>query len=334
MPVTRIPKPRQLLILAVLLAASSGCTPSVPVPTAVPSNKAATRIAPVTATPRPFTTAATPTVTAQLTLPPEPIITPTAGAQSLTAAPQPTDPRGLPTSTCQEKSGQIQTGQLTSALQPRPFTFRVYLPPCFQANGSERYPVLYMLHGQFFTDDQWERIGIGTTATRMILDGAIPPLLIVMPYDPDWQQPDSTPFGLVLVHDLLPWIDNHYPTQPDRQHRGIGGLSRGASWAVHIGLREWQLFGLIGAHSVPIFAADANKVGLWLNEIPADQLPRLYIDIGRSDSEINNALDFEALLTNQHIPHEFHLFPGYHDEDYWSSHLEDYLVWYTRDWRN
>lgn len=334
MPGTRTSLFSLLILLAVLLVVGSGCTPSTPLPTSVPSTKTADRVTPPAATPRPSSTAAEPTGI------PQPIVTsgqtdtPTAGGQSAAATPEPTDPHGWPTSTCQAKSGQIQPGQLISSLQPRPFTFRVYLPPCFQADGSKRYPVLYMLHGQFFTDDQWERIGIGTAATRMILEGAIPPLLIVMPYDPDWQQPDSTTFGQVLVHDLVPWIDEYYPTQPDRRYRGIGGLSRGASWAVHIGLREWQLFSLIGAHSVPLFSADTNKVGLWLDEIPPDQLPRLYIDIGRSDSEINNALDFEALLTNQHIPHEFHLFPGYHDEDYWSSHLEDYLFWYTRDWRN
>ncbi len=318
----------QLLLLTVLLAASSSCTPDTPLPTAVTPEKTATRTAPAAGTPRPFTVSATPPAAAVQTVAPGP------EGQNPTSTSEAAQPISWPTSTCQAQAGQIQPGQLSSSLQARPFTFRVYLPPCFQAGGSERYPVLYMLHGQFFTDDQWERIGIGTTATRMILEGIIPPLLIVMPYDPDWQQPDGTTFGLVLVHDLVPWIDAHFPTLADRQHRGIGGLSRGASWAVHIGLREWQLFGLIGAHSVPLFAADSNKVGRWLDEIPPDQLPRLYIDIGRSDSEINNALDFETLLTNQHIPHEFHLFPGYHDEDYWRSHLEDYLFWYTRDWRN
>jgi len=32
------------------------------------------------------------------------------------------------------------------------------------------------------------------------------------------------------------------------------------------------------------------------------------------------------------IPHEWHLFTGYHEEAYWQSHLEQYLRWYTQDW--
>ena len=42
----------------------------------------------------------------------------------------------------------------------------MYLPPCYDANRSTRYPVLYMIHGQASTEEQWERLGIGAAFTE------------------------------------------------------------------------------------------------------------------------------------------------------------------------
>ncbi len=94
------------------------------------------------------------------------------------------------------------------------------------------------------------------------------------------------------------------------------------------------VFGAIGAHSPPIFWSDVSRVRAWLQEIPASQLPRIYLDIGEDDRPeiLESARWFEALLTDMNVPHEWHLFPGYHDEAYWSSHVEQYLRWYARDW--
>ena len=44
------------------------------------------------------------------------------------------------------------------------------------------------------------------------------------------------------------------------------------------------------------------------------------------------AIWFEELLNQRGIPHEWYLFSGYHNEDYWSEHLEMYLRWYSRTW--
>ena len=212
--------------------------------------------------------------------------------------------------------------------------FRVYLPPCYNQEPARRYPVLYMIHGQSYTDDQWDRLGADEIVDRLSASGEISPFIIVMPRDRAWSQPSEDHFGDVLVEELIPYIDTHFRTRTERQYRAIGGLSRGAAWAVHLGLAHWELFGAIGAHSLPVFWSDTGRLQRWLKQIPTDSYPRLFLDIGEKDRPqiLASARWFEKKLSDYDIPHEWYLYPGYHDEAYWTSHLEQYLRWYARLW--
>jgi enterochelin esterase-like enzyme len=155
-----------------------------------------------------------------------------------------------------------------------------------------------------------------------------------MPRDRIWTQPSEDKFGEAVIDLLLPYIDEQYRTRAEQPYRAIGGLSRGASWAIHLGFSRRELFSAIGGHSPPVFWEDVDYIEGWIKAIPPDQLPRIYLDIGRRDREeiMVSAIWFEELLTKMNIPHEWHLFTGYHNEEYWSSHIEEYLRWYAQEW--
>ena len=225
-------------------------------------------------------------------------------------------------------------GKLETSLLPQPLEYRVYLPPCYARLTSLRFPVLYLFHGQSYTDDQWDRLEADETADRLIAAGEVTPFIMVMPRDRLWTQADADPFGQAVLEVLLPSIDQTYRTLAERQYRAVGGLSRGAGWAVHFGLGSWELFGAIGAHSLPVFWSDVPSVKKWLDAIPAESMPRIFMDIGKDDRpEIReSALWFESLLTQRNIPHEWHQFEGYHEEAYWQAHVEQYLRWYAAEW--
>jgi len=233
---------------------------------------------------------------------------------------------------CPEDHGRIERAQLEFAGLDAPLQFRVYLPPCYRQDVDTRYPALYLIHGQGFKDDQWERMGAGETADRLIHTGEGPPFLIVMPYDPDYRQPDEYPYADAIATGLVPWVDAHYRTRPERAFRAIGGLSRGAAWALHLGLNHWDLFGAVGGHSLPVFWTDGPRLNGWLDAIPPEAMPRFYLDIGSSDGLLRWAAGFENLLNRRGIPHEWHLFTGPHNETYWTAHLEQYLRWYVEGW--
>ncbi len=238
------------------------------------------------------------------------------------------------TRSCLTAGGRIETGSLNSSLLRLPMEYRVYLPPCYDEDKIRRYPVLYLIHGQNYNEDQWDRLGADETADRLIQAGETAPFIIVMPRDRNWDQPTVDRFGEVLVNELVPLIDDRYRTLPDRSKRAIGGLSRGAGWAVHLGLSHWELFGAIGGHSLPVFWTDTSLIRTWLAKIPLTSMPRIYLDIGDRDRPqiLSSATWFERLLTQLGIPHEWYLFTGYHEEAYWQKHLDQYLRWYAGDW--
>ena len=235
---------------------------------------------------------------------------------------------------CTEQSGRMVKKRLATGLLHQPLEYRVYLPPCYYEQTGDRYPVLYLFHGQGFTDDQWDRVGVDEKADQLITAGKIAALIIVMPHDVSSAQPAETNFSRVIVDQLIPVIDKDYRTKPERLYRAVGGMSRGGGWAIHFGITYWQTFGALGAHSPAVFHSDGLRMNGLLDALPPNETPRIYIDIGARDRPeiLAVATWFEDLLDDRDIPHEWHLFSGFHSEAYWSEHLEQYLIWYTEGW--
>jgi enterochelin esterase-like enzyme len=254
--------------------------------------------------------------------------TPVVSLTKETPAPQ------LTKEVCMAAGGHVEVMDIPSEFLDSEMQFRVYTPPCYEENSDERYPVLYLVHGQTFNDDQWDRLEADETATELIAAGEVAPFIIVMPYDRASTQPAVDKFGDAFIEELVPWIDAEYRTFTEREFRAVGGLSRGASWAIHFGLTHPEMFGAVGGHSPPVFQEDASRVRGWLDGIGAELMPRFWLDIGERDQRaiLDSAIWFEGLLNERDIQHEWYLFTGDHSEEYWNSHVELYLRWYAAEW--
>lgn len=266
----------------------------------------------------------------------QPIIVPTITLTPQLFLPSTATPSPTPV-ICHEIHGQVERIE-RNASEPQgsgqpPLTYRIYTPPCYGEFSQATYPVLYILHGQSFRDDQWDNLGIDEAADALISSGEVPPFLIVMPFEENtWLDTYGNPYGALVAEELVKWIDTNYPTCAERLCRAVGGLSRGGGWAIHIGFTRWQLFGSIGAHSTPVFVGDPDRLPGWLQDIPREEIPRVYMDIGNRDQFAAIALEFGSLLAQLRVPHEYYVFQGAHNEEYWSSHVEDYLRWYASPW--
>ena len=266
--------------------------------------------------------------------------TPALVVPSSTVAPTlPTAPTSspVPTSTstplaCLTNPGRVEKGSLDATRPPQ--EFRIYLPPCYDEKTTQRYPVLYLLHGQTYTDDQWIRLGAVEVADDLILSGESIPFIIVFPDDRYWNLPPGPGFGQRLEEVLIPYIDSTYRTLPDRTHRAIGGMSRGAGWALRLGLSRGDLFGTVGLHSLAVLNKDASDIQDWLRNIPPSSRPRVFMDIGDNDQELEMAQRVETQFNDFRLTHEWHLYSGAHTEDYWSAHVEEYIRWYAEGWKN
>ncbi len=105
---------------------------------------------------------------------------------SLTSTPQPnTTPTvsantPIPTQlTCLTQPGRVESETLETTDPPQ--EYRIYLPPCYDELTEQRYPVLYLLHGQTYSSDQWIRIGAVDALDQLSLPGESQPFIIVFP---------------------------------------------------------------------------------------------------------------------------------------------------------
>ncbi|PKN97658.1 MAG: hypothetical protein CVU42_15315 [Chloroflexi bacterium HGW-Chloroflexi-4] len=239
----------------------------------------------------------------------------------------------LPTNTaapCTATSGSLVEREVQSKLLTEPIRIKVYLPPCYDSKNEIKYSVLYMLHGQTSLDDQWVRIGLLSKMDELLAKKIVQPFLIVLPTEIR-SNADSyqSKYGDALVEEVIPFINRTYDVCKEKICRAIGGLSRGGNWAVHLGFSNPQLFNAIGAHSAPLFYGEISNI-LLSAEFSETQIdfPVFYVDVGNKDPDHEDVILFLETLQNLNIPHKFSNNLGYHNEDYWHAHVEDYLLWY------
>jgi enterochelin esterase-like enzyme len=269
--------------------------------------------------------------------PVQPTATATAAAATSTAVPATSTPTAPPTLTpsatapaCISRPGRVESHSLDSVTPPQEFL--IYLPPCYDELARQTYPVLYLLHGQTYTSDQWVRLGAAARADELILAGQAPPFIIVFPDDRYWNLPAGAGFGRRLIDLVIPHVDQTYRSAPDREQRALGGLSRGGGWTLRLGLTRWDLFGALGLHSPVVFSSDAAVVDDWIAAVPGESFPRLWLDIGDRDRELGPARLLEESLSYFNIVHQWHQYQGDHSEVYWGQHVAEYLRWYVQGW--
>lgn len=143
---------------------------------------------------------------------------------TLTATLTPTFEQG-----CVKTEGQLIAGEFESELLAKTFNFQVYLPACYGTDPELRYPVVYLLHGLYTDETQWDLVGLANAADIFVKENKIP-FIVVMPRVPDNDAQSKSPIHQVIPDELVTYIDRNYPTITDREHRAIGGLSRGLHW--------------------------------------------------------------------------------------------------------
>lgn len=140
----------------------------------------------------------------------------------------------------------------------------VYTPPGYEADAGVRYPVLYLQHGWGEDETAWTNQGhANLIMDNLIAAGAARPFIIVMTYGMtnDTQigglaRFDVTPFETVLLKELMPYVDTHFRTLADRDHRAMAGLSMGGFETKLITTRNPDTFSHIGLFSGGTFSLE------------------------------------------------------------------------------
>jgi enterochelin esterase family protein len=225
----------------------------------------------------------------------------------------------------------------------------VYVPPGYETARSQRYPVLYLLHG--FANDQhsWHRYGrANDILDNLLAQRAVAPFLVVMPlgYGGAHVNGDGTgipPQGAAgprgdpalyerdLLEDVIPMIDSTYRTLADRRHRAIIGFSMGGGQAGRFGLRNLETFSHIGILSAGLGGGgSASAPGsdpiapLAADPVKTNKLiDLLWIACGRDDAAMKGARTAHEALDKAGIEHTFLETEGAHHWRVWRRYLRD-----------
>ena len=166
---------------------------------------------------------------------------------------------GAPVSTV----ASAQQGKMTSltvrsaALGGTPEHVLVYLPAAYAKNPTQRFPVVYLLHGTP-GDPRTAFVNSLHVVPRMdslIAAGKSNPMIIVMPpgspstYDKGTEWANGTTRGsgwfTYLTRDLIHVIDSKFRTIAAGPARGVGGYSSGADAALNAALLDPGRYGVV-----------------------------------------------------------------------------------------
>lgn len=229
----------------------------------------------------------------------------------------------------------------------------VYLPPEYEKDPNQTYPVLYMHDGQnlfdgrtsFVKDRTWQ---VREHADAAIVAGEIEPLVIVGIYntgarriaeytpDRDWKLGggEANAYGRLVIRELIPWIQSRYRVRQDRESTGMAGSSLGGLVTLYLGLRHPVIFGKLALLSPSVWWNHKSILG-FLNEHAPQvwERPKIWLDAG--DREGSRTLrDVEQLArrlkANGWRPGETMYFEkvqgGTHDEASWSTRVRRMLT--------
>ncbi len=263
----------------------------------------------------------------------------------------------IETNVAVQSSVSTQNLKLKSKLMGREMPYRVILPKNYAARKAERFAVLYLLHGLTGHFDDWDE------KTKLQGYAADYNYIFVTPEGNDGWYSDSATvardkYESYIMQELIPEIDTKFRTIADRPHRAIAGLSMGGYGSLKFGLKFPDKFVLVGSFSGALGAAgwtdktlgkgwkvlidsimnvygaedsqtrkdnDIYKMVREISPEKAKALPFVYLDCGTEDGLIQQNRDFNALLAEKKIPHEFRELPGKHDWVFWNSQIQEFL---------
>jgi enterochelin esterase-like enzyme len=208
----------------------------------------------------------------------------------------------------------------------------VYTPPGYEPS-SERYPVLYLLHGGGQDDSSWSTGGrAGFILDNLIAAGEARPMIVVMPAGQVGDsskaisfKPDEDAFTADFLGDVIPTVEARFRTLPGPQNRALAGLSMGGLQTLNIGLTHPETFGALGAFSTGWFRDDARRFAETFPEALTprtnDRIPLIWVGVGTGDLAHLHSARFMKVMDERGVRYTYHETDGGHTWINWRRYL-------------
>lgn len=244
--------------------------------------------------------------------------------------------------------------------------YTVYLPKSYEAEPMKKYPILYLLHGVFGTNEGWFRDQrANEVADQLMASGEACEMIIVSPnaggnpYAGDWNGYFNMPgwaYEDFFYTEFLPHIEKTYRVIGDKQHRAIAGLSMGGGGTTSYAQRHAELYCAAYAMSALM---DIPETGAVPSKEPGDKMTLLndavkkhsciqyvteaddarkaqlrtvqwYVDCGDDDFLLERNMEFVQAMRLAGVPLQFRVRDGGHTNEYWHTALFTCLPFVSR----
>jgi len=234
--------------------------------------------------------------------------------------------------------GEIRIKRYFSTVFNKWRQFYIYTPPGYDENISEKYPVLYILHGGGEDERGWANQG----KADLILDNLIAqnkamPMIIVMP---DGNVESMGIFGEMtlkmfeaeLKNCIIPFVEKNYRAKTDSRNRALAGLSMGGLQTLYAGVNNSNMFSYLGVFSsgwiVPMQNAIAEAQYEYMkknvNSINKN-LKSFWIAMGgKEDIAWQNCQTMMAKFDEIGIRYTYSEYPGGHTWPVWRNNLYNF----------
>jgi enterochelin esterase-like enzyme len=215
----------------------------------------------------------------------------------------------------------------------------IYTPPGYD-NSTEKYPVLYLLHGGGEDQRGWATQG----KTDLILDNLIAenkakPMLIVML---DGNMGNSRgiagfnenvlrAFENELKQAAIPFVESNYRVETDAKNRALAGLSMGGLQTLYAGIKNTDQFAYLGVFSSGWFANNPDlsnpQYEFMKNNATAinNNLKQLWISMGgKEDIAHKNCEVMMAKFDELGVKYTYSEYAGGHTWPVWRHDLFEF----------
>lgn len=265
--------------------------------------------------------------------------------------------------------GRIDCGALRSRILGRAVRYCVLLPPSYEGDHAKTFPVLYFLHGLGENEQVLVESGGWGLIEELRQKHQIGEFLIAVPEGRGSFFINSAEghdrYSDFFLSEFIPYVESHFRSLKDPTSRGVTGLSMGGYGALRFAFARPELFRSVSAQSPALITEtpeqldqdlkDAGRltnllgsvfgnpieVPHWRANNPFDlarknrsqiQGQAIYFNCGGQDEYgfAEGATKLDRQLTSEGIKHEFHLYPGGHDAEYFLSHLAETMEFHSR----
>ena len=264
---------------------------------------------------------------------------------------------------------RIDCNALKSHILGEAVHYCVLLPSNYDSAPAKHYPVLYFLHGLGENEQTLFKTGGWNLIEDLRQQHKVSDFLIVTPDAKASFYVNSADrkvrYSDFFLQEFIPYIEANYRISRERKARAISGISMGGYGALRFAFANPEMFSAVSAQSAALMSESPQELNAalragtplgrllgsvfgnpinvphWEENDPLSLARKnrvgiaklaIYFNCGRDDEYgfETGAAALDRQLQDEHINHEFHLYPGNHSASYFGAHLGEVMEFHSK----